>query len=359
MNLNPLTARAVPHRSRLACTIALCSVLISGAPALAANAPSMEKSVKVGSGLYELVVDENGSTVYVASTAKEMTRIFALDAKTLSVKDSIDVSDAPAYGLGINNKTRTIYTSNTRSGSVSVIDLKTNKVVKTIKAPGENNAHLFRVLVDEDTNTVYVSSPGSPSKVWVIDGKTNEVSSVLPDVGARATGLSVDSDAKRLFVSSMGTNEIVVVDLNTKQVVNRFPAGGERPTQQAYDKKGKRLFVTNQGSGDVTVLDATSGKLIKSIKTGDGALGIGYNPKNDRLYVANRMGGTVTVIDAKTLETLGDLKTGTLPNTIAIDRKTSKVYVTNKARRVRPTPGEQAAPPAPDEGGDTVTMINP
>lgn len=359
MTLSTLTACAARYRRSPVVPVLLGALLAPGVPALSAADPSVEKSVKVGSGLYELAVDEKSNTVYVASTAKDMTKIFLLDAKSLAEKDSIAVSET-AYGLGINNKTGTLYTSNTRTGSVSVIDTKTNKVLKTIKAPGEANAHLFRVLVDEDTNTVYVTSPGAPSKVWVIDGKTNEVAHVLTDVGSRSTGLSVDNDAKRLFVSSMGTNEIVVVDLNTKQVVNKFPTGGERPTQQAFDRKGKRLFVTHQGSGGVVVLDSTSGNVIKSIKTGEGALGIGFNPKNDRLYVANRMAGTVTVVDTKTYETVADLKTGTLPNTIAIDSKTGKVYVTNKARRMRPpAAGQPAPPPAEDTGGDTVTLINP
>lgn len=325
-----------------------------GAPAsaqtTAAAAPTVAHQAKVGAGIYEIAVDE--SSVYVASTGVNDQKIFVLDPKTLAVQRTIDVP-AAAYGLGLNTKTHTLYTTNTRAGNVSAINTRTGAVLNVIKVDDDPRAHVFRALVDEATNTVYVSIAGTPGKIWVIDGATNQLKTIIEDAGTRTTGLAVDNAARRLYAASLGTNEIVAIDLATHKIAARWPAGGIRPTQLAIDTAGSRLFVTNQESGNITVIDTKTGALIKAVPTGAGALGIGFNPRLNQIYVANRQAGTVTVVDGKTYAVIADLQAGTLPNTVAIDPRTDAVYVTNKAR------GGRGAAPAPDEGGDTVTLIIP
>jgi YVTN family beta-propeller protein len=335
---------------------AIAAVAPAGAQT-ASTAPRVVNSAKVGSGLYELVLSEPAETVYVASTGTNDVKLYGLDAKTLAVKGSVDTAAAPAYGLGLNNRTQTVYTSNTRVGSVSAIDLRSGKVLNTITVADSPRAHTYRVLVDEDANMTYVSIAETPGKVWAIDGRTNTLSGVIQNVGSRTTGLALDKAANRLYASSLGTNEIVVVDLKTRQVTATYPSGGTGTTQLAFDPKTRRLFAANQQSGDLSVLDMNTGAVVKTVKTGAGALGVGFNAKTNQIYVANRGAGTVTVIDGASLAVVADLKAGTMPNTVLIDQRSGMVYVTNKARR--PGRGDAGAAPVADEGGDTVTVIAP
>ncbi len=146
----------------------LASTILTVGAQSAPPKPAVDKSVKVADGVYEVVAGTDA--VYVASTgrrgpdAKPEARIVVLDPKTLDVKKSIDVTAEPAFGLGLNEKTQMLYTSNTRSGSVSVIDLKAGKVVATIKSEADPKAHTFRVLADEANNKVYVSLASKDGK---------------------------------------------------------------------------------------------------------------------------------------------------------------------------------------------------
>jgi YVTN family beta-propeller protein len=315
---------------------------------------AVHKNVKVAPGLYEIVYSRSLGLVYVASVGSRQepgsAKIVGLDPASLEVKQTIPVPDAPAFGLGINDKTQMLYTSNTRTGNVSAIDLKTSKIVSTIKVDDDPKAHLFRVLVDEDKNLVYVSVTGG--RVWVIDGKTNQLSHVLQDIGKTTIGLALDPSTNRLFAANNGSADIAVIDLEARKVTAHYPTGTAGPTMLAFDAKSKRLFVTSQDSADLTAIDATSGKVIKSVPTGAGALGIGFNPENNRIYVANRRAGTVTVLDAKSLDVVENLTAGTLPNTVAVDAKGKRVFVTNKAKS-----GGRNAPPVDDPSGDTVSLI--
>ena len=323
------------------------------------QAQQVTHKIKPGKGLYEIVYSEKGNAVYVASTGARgqegAGRVYRLDPATLAVKDSIDVSAAPAFGLGLNDKTQTLYTSNTRSNSVHAIDLKSGKIVATIHH-GKDKSHTRELVVDEKNNRVYVSDVGGG--IWVIDGKTNTFSHLIENAGASITGLALDGKKEILYAIDIKSDKVVSYNLKKKAVTDSFPAGSKGAINLVLDAKTNRLFVANQGNGDVTVLDAGSGKLLQTIPTGKGALGINFSPAQNRVYVANRGDGTVTIIDAATYKTISILKTGTHPNTIALDKK-GNAFVTNKAKAAaRTAPGEAPQPVTEDENGDIITLIS-
>jgi len=336
-------------------------IIVIGLGIVNISAQKIEKSSKVGVGLYEIVYNEKDNLVYVAGVggrgANDSAKIYKLDPQTLEVKGTIDVNVAPAFGLGLNTKTQTLYTSNTRSNSVHAIDLKSGKIIATINH-GKDKSHTREIVVDEETNKIYVSNM---TDVWVIDGKTNKFSHLIEGTGEGSTGLALDQKSQKLYVTNMSKDQISVVDLKTNKIVSTFASGGKGPINAYFDEKGKRLFVANQGDGGITVLDP-AGKLLQTVKTGAGALGVNYNPVKNLIYVANRQAGTTSVIDGKTYKILADLKTGTFPQTIAIDKKSGRVFVTNKGQgRRRPTNGETPSnePPAEDPNGDVVNILVP
>ncbi|KGE13765.1 YncE family protein [Sphingobacterium deserti] len=323
-------------------------------PILQAAAQQVDKSSPAGKGVYESAFNSKDGHVYVTSAGSRTApggALYKINPQNLSIVDSISLKENPPFGIAINNKTQIAYTTNTRTNSVSAIDLKSGKLLATI-THGEEKSHTREVIVDEDNNLVYVSDVGDPSSIWVINGKTNTFSHLISDLGKTATGMTFAKSKDKLFVTIMGTNSIAVVDTKTRKIEKSFPSGGEAPINITSD--GKRLFVTNQKSGTLTVLD-TEGKLLKSIATGAGAIGIAYDPVKNRLYSANRQTGTTTVLDGKTYAVLADLETGSAPNHVRIDPKTGAAFVVNKTKGGRPVEGQA---PVVDTNGDTITKIN-
>ncbi|WP_029352218.1 YncE family protein [Bosea sp. 117] len=353
-------------------------ILVSAVAALALLAtpvlaePALVTSSSPGTGLYEVVVSDALGRVYVAAVGergKDNGAILALDPATLAVKETIELGKEPGFGLGINDKTKTLYATQTRSGAVAAIDLATGKVVATIKQG--DKAHVRQVLVDEEANRVYVSAFARgeiPSEIWVIDGATNTIIGTIGDLKGGVSGLALDPKNKRLFVTAMQSNEVHAIDLATGKVIASVPSGGKSPINLAYDAEGDRLFVANQESGDLTVLNARDGALLATIPTGDGALGVSVDPKRGIVYVANRRGGFVSLVDAKELKVIANIVTGSMPNTVAIDEASGRAYVTNKIktgpRPPRPEGASAGSPPprpAPmiDPNGDVVTIVTP
>ncbi|MBB3771020.1 YVTN family beta-propeller protein [Angulomicrobium tetraedrale] len=343
-------------RSRLGFlqSAALAVLALAACSGAAFADPEFVRSAKPGEGLYEIVYSAPLGRVYVAAAgargAKE-TFVLALDPVTLETRETIALGDDPVFGLGINNKTRTLYGTQTRDGALAVIDLTTGKVVAKI-AKGEK-AHVREVAVDEANNRAYVTVTGrrdTPSSVWVVDGARNEVVDTIDNLPGSVTGIAVDAKGNRLFLSAMESNQVHVVDLATKQVKS-FPSGGEGAINLAYDPSSDRIFVAHQGSGEVVALDARDGTIVKEIPTGGGALGVAIDAGRSILYVANRTGGYVTLVDTKTLEPIANVVTGSAPQTVAVDAASGNAYVTNKLKVVaRPRP---PAPPAGAAAGAT------
>jgi YVTN family beta-propeller protein len=305
------------------------------ATSLADAQPATPQTVKLPAGVYEVVVSESGNLVYAASIGprgENKATVTVLDGETLKVEGAIDVSAQAAFGLGINDKTQTLHTSNTRDGNVSAIDLRTGRTIAVIGDDSNPKAHTFKVLVDEANNMTYVSIAEKNGQIWIIDGATNKLTSIVKDTGVNTMGMAIDPVSGRLYAANVGGNDIVEIDLKKRVVTRRFSAGGERPSQVAIDAKTRRLFVTNQGSHDISVLDTRTGNLIRTVKTGQQALGIGFNPSTNRVYVANRQAGTVTVVNAETYAVEANLAAGSMPKTVAVTTRTSAVFVTSKVK---------------------------
>lgn len=329
------------------------------------RAPVVEKSVKAGSGLYEIVFNPADGDIYIAAVGprgENKASVVRLDGRTLEAKAPIDVASTPVYGLGFNKTTQVLYGTDTRQGLLVAIDVKTGKTIGTVQEG--DKAHIREVIVDEVANKAYATVVGgpaedndvNPNQVWVIDGATQKLDRIITVNTSQLTGIALDTANKRLYATGMGGNEIAVVDLTTDKTVANWPAGGERPTNIAFDSAGARLFIANQGTGDMTVLDANTGALLKTVKTGAGALSVAFNPTHGQVYVANRQAGTTTVISTKDYSVIADLKTGTFPQTIAINAPANVVYVTNKARGL-PRDAAPGTPVPDDPTGDTVTLI--
>ncbi|WP_336834507.1 YncE family protein [Sphingobacterium siyangense] len=324
------------------------------APVTQVLAQQVDKSAPVGTGIYEAVISNNDGHIYVTAAGSRNTpggAIYKLDPTSLSVVDSISLKDNPPFGIAINNKTQTVYTTNTRSNSVSAIDIRSGKLLGTITHGGEKS-HTREVLVDEKNNLIYVSDVGDPSSIWVIDGKTNKYLHTLENIGKTVTGMVfAPGNNNVLYVTVMSDNAIAKVNTKTRKVEKTFPSGGEAPVNIVSD--GKYLFVANQKSGTITVLD-DSGNLIHSIPTGAGAIGIAYDAVKSRIYSANRQTGTTSIIDANTFKVIADLQTGSHPNNVKVDSKTGIAYVVNKAKGGRTVEGQAVVK---DINGDTVTRI--
>lgn len=354
-------ARPAVSRRHLLALLGAGAAIGALRPAAVSAAPAVEKTAKVGTGLYELVVSSTSGLVHVAAVGargENAARIIGLDPRTLEARATIGLGQDAAFGLAVNDRRGLLLATGTRAGAFKIIDIR-GGTVRARLTQGEGS-HLRQVVADEARDRAFATSFGArdrPSAIWVVDTAADRIATVITEgLEGGITGLAHDPNGDRLFVTALTSNEVVEVSLTRNAGVRRFPSGGEGPINIAFDPASGRLFCANQRSGTLAVLNAASGEVVKSIETGAGALGVALSADGGIAYVANRGAGTTSVVDTRTLAVVANLATGTHPNTVAVDRRSGLAYVSNKARGLpRGAPRDQ--PPPEDPNGDTVSIV--
>ncbi|MES2629678.1 MAG: YncE family protein [Bacteroidota bacterium] len=191
---------------------------------------------------------------------------------------------SPRYFLGVSiNKA---YVSDFKSGKVSVVDLITNTVSKTISCPGWTEEMALAYGKAYITN--YYSN-----YLYVIDTRTDLLTDSI-NVGYGGTSIVQDKFGK-LWVAVSGNSDagengkLVVIDPSDDKVEQSLPFASGRPSN---------LFL-NAGSDTLYYLDKHVWKMpVSSVSlptspvvntNGKTAYGFGVNPANGEIYVADAL----------------------------------------------------------------------
>src|SRR3954470_12180904 len=121
---------------------------------------------------------------------------------------------------------------------------------------------------------VFVSNEKSGA-VSVIDSKTDRVVDRI-QVSRRVRGVRISPDGKYAYVASStpfqgkeepGDSHVAVIDTSNGNIVRKIDVGND-PEQLAISPDGTRLYVSNEDAGLCTIVDLTTDKQIAQLITG-------------------------------------------------------------------------------------------
>ncbi|QIA53468.1 YncE family protein [Pantoea agglomerans] len=338
--------KAITNTCRTLRPLLLATALFSASGWLAVQAEDLNQAV--GKGVYELAVSPKDNALFVATaqnSSGDGGTVFRLDPATLAVQQSIN-TELKSFGAAINPQTNVLYIGNTVNGSVTAIDASSGKVLNTLVLDSRKRSETVRplqprqVAVDAKTNRVYITGLGPQSVVWVVDGSTLKLVSTIPNTGKMGTGLAVDSDAQKIYVTN-GDGELVTINARTNAVEKKQKIDGDKEhffLNIALDTRGQRAFLTDSKQAQVLVVDLRNQQVIQRIDVPE-SLAVLFNGDRDELYVTHRKAGEVSIIDASSYKVKRTVKTPALPNSLALSADGKVLYVSVKQ------PGSRKAPP--------------
>jgi YVTN family beta-propeller protein len=225
------------------------------------------------------------------------------------------------HGIAFDVANKKGFTSNGRLNTVTVFDMNTNKVLAQV-ATGQNPDAIFY----EPFSKKIITCNGRSKNLSVIDPEKNMLVDSVNVGGKPETAVS--NGAGRLYVNIEDKNEVVEVDTKTFKVLNHWsiaPADG--PTGLAIDRQTQRLFAGCDKL--LVVLDATNGKIVDTLKIGDGCDGVVFDPATKNIFTSNGE-GTITVIhedNASKFIVVENIPTKRGARTIALDNRTHNLYL--------------------------------
>ncbi len=171
---------------------------------------------------------------------------------------------------------------------LDVIDLATKKV---IGISVDSNPHW---VVIGKNGRFYVTDHQS-DVVTVLNAKTNGIIKTI-DVGETPHSAALSPDGSRLAVTSYNGGEVFLINTATDQWIKTIPVG-RLPLDITYSPDGRYLFTANNLDNTVTVIDTADYCVIKEVPTGKAPTSISVLPNGRQAYVTDENDGTIEILN--------------------------------------------------------------
>jgi len=321
----------------LAVAAALGVAVFTGAFLLAVSAAPGASGYKViktvpisGEGGWDYVtVDSDARRVYVSHA----TQVVVLDADSYEVVGSIPDTQG-VHGIAIASDLGRGFTSNGRTNTATIFDLKTLKTIGTVNTGANPDA----IVYDSGTKRVFTLN-GRSKDATAINAADGTVAGTLA-LGGKPEFAVADGKGS-IYVNIEDTSELVQFDPQKLTVTHRWP---QKPCQEAsglaIDRKNRRLF-SGCDNKMMAVMDADSGKVVATPPIGEGVDANGFDPATQLAFASNG-DGTLTVVHEDSPDkftVVENVPTKKSSRTMALDLKTHNIFL----------PAADFDPPAPGE----------
>jgi len=282
--------------------------------------------------------------MYTFITIRGFSNIATSSILSLLVVNQFTLAQTSAISNSVVNQPKVAVILNSGEASVSLIDMPSRQVIKTI--PVGKEPHHLMMTPDEKTllianaagNDVVLMNPStgeltgripniidpyqigySPNHKWfVANGNRLDRVDIYAANGAdlklsktvklakTPSHIAFTSDSKIVFITLQDSSELAAIDLETQSVLWVMPTG-KVPAGLWMTPGDQYLLIGITGDDYVQVIDWKARKEVKRISTGKGAHN--FRPLGDKkhVFVSNRIASSISLINMQTLEKVGDI----------------------------------------------------
>lgn len=307
-------------------------------------------------GFDYLGIDAPNRNLYVSAGNQEDV----VNADTYKLVGTITGTQG-THGVGISDKDGHGFTSNGRTATSTMFDLKTLKTIKEVKLPIQSPDG---IIYDPASDRIFFFN--HDSQAAAVDAKTGDVAGTVALPSKAAEFAAADGEG-HVFDNLEDSSNEIEIDSHTLKVIHTYPlAPCEGPSGLAMDTAHHRLFVGCHGSTTgnkgpiMAIMDSETGKIVATEPIGTGVDATRFDAGTQLAFASNGGSGDITVIhedspDAYTV--VGNVPTASGARTMEFDPQTHTLF-TVTARFNLPAGfrrgGDNGARrgPAPAPGGD-------
>jgi DNA-binding beta-propeller fold protein YncE len=298
------------------------SVRASGSqPPLLRQVSTIELPGPKGKRFDYLTID--GSRHLLFSTHLGAGLLYVIDLQTNKLVKTFD--DLPGIeGVELAPDVNKAYTSNWQENKIAVIDLQQMKLIK--KLPTESKPD--GIAYAAPFHKIYVSDERAKAEA-VVDVTKDEVITTL-HFDSETGNPRYDPVSKSVYVNLQDKNVIAEIDPATDKEVAEYPVGKCRGNHgMALDSEHRLAFLSCEENDLMTVFRLDTHQPIAYFPQAKGGDVIAFDPGLKRIYVAC-YDGAISVFqedDPAHFKKLGDVPVQKKVHSLAIDRANHRVYV--------------------------------
>ncbi len=267
-----------------------------------------------------IVVDEDGSTLYVSDYSSDV--VYVVNATSGTITATARVGNSPS-GMALWQDR--LYVASKGSGGLAVINTTDLEVSKVSYAMSPRYAAIL-----PDGKKAYITN-GDIGTVTVLGMDTKSILSTI-DAGGIMNRIVASPDGKRVYVADTRNGQIVSIDTISDTITGNWSLG-LTPVDVATSPDGSLVYVVHDRKGadisydDLSVIDATTGKVLSTSQLGKYAGSLAVSLDNKKLYVCLWESDTVLVVDASTGRIASRIQAPGSPEDVKVSPDGKTAYV--------------------------------
>ena len=215
------------------------------------------KSKRYDQNLGGITSTKDGKTLFVIAT--DANKVFKIDANSLEITDEFQTGNGPD-GVGISKDNSKIYVTNTKDGTISVINLATKKAY-VIKTGGKPEL----IHYNEDHSLLYISNFVG-NKVHILDTEKDKIIHEITGLDGPEEAVLSKSE-KTLYVVNFNSSKVFSYDAKTYEKTAEEFSVGTKPIGIVSAANDNKLYVSNYGDNAVSVITVHLGGPTSEKKT--------------------------------------------------------------------------------------------
>ena len=195
-----------------------------------------------------------------------------------------------------------IWVANDLSGSVSVINPKSLKVIANFNTgPG-----VVVPIFDKSLDKVFVTDRNGT--LLQFNAETLQIEKVI-NVGAGAEGVALDPNSQILYVGNTSANSISIVNANSGSITGTIPNVGSA-YGLAFNQQMGVIYATDYYNGLLNVIDVRTNQVVQTVTGLTLPWGVSVSQRTNTVYVASRGASYVEALNGYNNSVVGYLSSG-------------------------------------------------
>jgi len=287
------------------------------------NSLKVTGDIKVGPQVHGMAVQADGTRLFTTTEGDNTLRVFDTSAGTLV--SAIKLTGRPNQCAVTPDGKYGAIPIHEGAGSVDIVDVAQQKVVKTLPVKAPHNA-----FNSGSNKYLFVSSMGDHS-IYRIDLEKMDYDLNIP-VGGVPRPYVITRDGRTMYVALTDLHGFTIVNISEKKVVRRveMPAEHPKPHEHPFEPINtlthglalspdeKELWVTSLLDDGMYVYEISSQKFVGPVLTGSGPNWVAFSPDGNYVCVSNSGSDDVSIIDAKARREVARLKVGRVPKRLVV-----------------------------------------
>jgi DNA-binding beta-propeller fold protein YncE len=284
-------------------------------------------------------VDLKGNRLFV--TSEEEPAVEVIDLKTNKHLRSLTEFKEPHNVLPFPDMKK-IYVVDGEASEIKVLDYDSYKLIGHIELTIDADP----IAYDSASKYLYVVNGGREAKtptcnISIVDTTTGKKLADMKLETNRLESMAIEKSSPRLFVNMTGINSIGVVDREKRAVVQTWPVtAGKDNVPLQYDEATHRLFLATRKPSKLVVVNADNGKEVVSLDVADYVDDLAYDAAHHRIYLPGGGGsGAVSVVEqrgADNYQVIATVPTKPGAKTARLVPELNKYYVGVPAKDAQP-----------------------